>query len=405
VRYFDPILLESREWPPAEFGVTPELVEAMPRQVADLYGRMPDLVDKELGLLDITSRICKLYKSHENRNIGQGEEALLSGNFPPLLLSYFASLNGWTEFMGLVLLSGFCPCALVGLSPSELLERNMPEQKMDGIYEKWYGGRYAEKWELPGHPPAKWILEQVSCDKNPSLLRLDGLTLSKTMMAETYVLMRHLPPIKDYDANIYGKLFENSHRKLNIQRLKLIERKDAREKELIEYFEADTHGQLLQQLHTGINILLLKWIEYRGANDWQVPKGKNVLRLPPSEFVRFAEKIKFDIPWLGFAKAHFPHLLPEESKGTIESERDSLKAMVDKTGTLGKRAESTYLNIIGAMLDLMLSKSPGGQPYSTFVSQAAIISALLAHHEGKSGISARTLEEKFAAAKRSLTTT
>jgi len=92
-------------------------------------------------------------------------------------------------------------------------------------------------------------------------------------------------------------------------------------------------------------------------------------------------------------------------KDAIELERDSLKAMVEKMGTPGERAESTYLNIIGAMLELILSKSPGGQPYSTFVSQAAIISALLAHYEGKPGIAARTLEEKFAAAKRSLTTT
>jgi len=102
-------------------------------------------------------------------------------------------------------------------------------------------------------------------------------------------------------------------------------------------------------------------------------------------------------------KSEYKKLLGE--KDAIELERDSLKAMVDKMGTPGERSESTYLNIIGAMLELMLRKSPGGQPYSTFVSQAAIISALLAHHEGKPGIAARTLEEKFAAAKRNLTTT
>lgn len=236
---------------------------------------MPNLADREWGLFEITSRIYELYNSHENRSIGT--EDLLAGNFPPLLLSYFASLNSWTEFMGLVLLSGFCPCALAGLSPSELSDRNMPEQKMDGIYEEWYGGRYAGKWELPGHPTAKRILEQVSCDKNPKLLRLDGLTLSDKTLMEDYFLTRQPPHIECYDANI--------------------------------------HGQLLQQFHRRINILLLKWIEYKDANDWQVPRGENVFRLPPSEFVRFAEKIKFDIPWLDFAEVHFPHLLPEESTG------------------------------------------------------------------------------------------
>ena len=103
------------------------------------------------------------------------------------------------------------------------------------------------------------------------------------------------------------------------------------------------------------------------------------------------------------AKSEFKKLRGE--KDAIESERNSLKAIVDKMAQPGERAESTYLNIIGAMLELMLSKSPGGQPYSTLTSQAAIISALLAHHEGQPGIAARTLEEKFAAAKRSLSST
>lgn len=72
---------------------------------------------------------------------------------------------------------------------------------------------------------------------------------------------------------------------------------------------------------------------------------------------------------------------------------------------LSDRAETTYLNIIGAMLALMLGKSPAGKPQSIFDNQAAIIDALLGHYEGKPGISKRTLEDKFAAAKRSLTAT
>lgn len=89
----------------------------------------------------------------------------------------------------------------------------------------------------------------------------------------------------------------------------------------------------------------------------------------------------------------------------MRGERDSLRAMVDKANAPGERAETTYLNIIGAMLTLMLGKSPNGQAYSVLDNQSAIIAALLGHHEGKPGISARTLEEKFAAAKRSLSAT
>ena len=87
----------------------------------------------------------------------------------------------------------------------------------------------------------------------------------------------------------------------------------------------------------------------------------------------------------------------------LRGERDSLLAMVEKMNTPGERAETTYLNIIGAMLALMLGKSPAGKPQSVFDNQAAIIAALLGHHKGKPGISARMLEDKFAAAKRSLT--
>ncbi len=67
------------------------------------------------------------------------------------------------------------------------------------------------------------------------------------------------------------------------------------------------------------------------------------------------------------------------------------------------RSETTYLNIIGALLNLMLTQSPGGQRYSAFNNQAAIIDMLLSHHSGKPGISQRTLEAKFAEAKRQLT--
>jgi hypothetical protein len=57
------------------------------------------------------------------------------------------------------------------------------------------------------------------------------------------------------------------------------------------------------------------------------------------------------------------------------------------------------------MLDLMLTKSPGGKPHSVFDNQTSIIDALLAHYDQKPGISSRTLDDKFAAAKRSLKAT
>lgn len=68
----------------------------------------------------------------------------------------------------------------------------------------------------------------------------------------------------------------------------------------------------------------------------------------------------------------------------------------------GPRAETTYLNIIGALLSLLLGKTPSGAPYSSFSTQESIISALLAHHPSTSGITQRTLQSKFALARRSI---
>lgn len=89
----------------------------------------------------------------------------------------------------------------------------------------------------------------------------------------------------------------------------------------------------------------------------------------------------------------------------MRGERDSLRAIVDKQSAPGARAETTYLNIIGGLLGLMLGTSLGGQKGSIYESQAAIIDALLAHHGGKPGIADSTLEQKFAEANRSIKTT
>jgi hypothetical protein len=91
-----------------------------------------------------------------------------------------------------------------------------------------------------------------------------------------------------------------------------------------------------------------------------------------------------------------------QERDTIEGQRASLAAMVEKLNVPGDRAETTYLNIIGGLLALMRGRSPAGVAQSVFSSEAAIISALLTHHSGKPGISSTTLEAKFADAKRSL---
>lgn len=66
------------------------------------------------------------------------------------------------------------------------------------------------------------------------------------------------------------------------------------------------------------------------------------------------------------------------------------------------RAEATYLHIVGGMLELMLGHSPSGVPYSSFRTQEAIVSAMVAYYGRAMGITERTLHGKFATAKRKL---
>ncbi|MGF6513092.1 hypothetical protein ABH912_000558 [Pseudomonas sp. BT76 TE3572] len=69
---------------------------------------------------------------------------------------------------------------------------------------------------------------------------------------------------------------------------------------------------------------------------------------------------------------------------------------------LHTRAETTYLNIIGGLLTLLLGQSPSGVRYSSFNTLESVISALIAYHNGRPGITERTLSAKFAEAKRQL---
>ncbi|WP_454868419.1 hypothetical protein [Pseudomonas farris] len=74
----------------------------------------------------------------------------------------------------------------------------------------------------------------------------------------------------------------------------------------------------------------------------------------------------------------------------------------DSKPQLLPRAETTYLNIIGGLLTLLLGQSPSGVRYSSFSTLESVISALIAHHNGRPGITERTLWAKFAEAKRQL---
>ncbi|WP_454834418.1 hypothetical protein [Pseudomonas lini] len=89
-----------------------------------------------------------------------------------------------------------------------------------------------------------------------------------------------------------------------------------------------------------------------------------------------------------------------EERDLLKRENAQLIAQLRSANKPNERAERSYLLLIGALITLLLGKTPSGKPYSSFASQASIISVLTARNRGKPGFNKRSLEEKFAAAKR-----
>ena len=86
---------------------------------------------------------------------------------------------------------------------------------------------------------------------------------------------------------------------------------------------------------------------------------------------------------------------------TVSSKKE--KARLQETMPINIRAETTYLNIIGAMTELMLGKSKMGDDNSVFKNQSAIVTSILEKFESKPGISQRSLDDKLAQARKSIT--
>ncbi|WP_338524020.1 hypothetical protein NUH87_30725 [Pseudomonas batumici] len=69
---------------------------------------------------------------------------------------------------------------------------------------------------------------------------------------------------------------------------------------------------------------------------------------------------------------------------------------------LSDRSRSTLLNIIGGLLTALRGSSPAGKPFTAYESDSAIMDLIIAHHRGQIGISERSMQKHFAAARRSL---
>lgn len=91
-----------------------------------------------------------------------------------------------------------------------------------------------------------------------------------------------------------------------------------------------------------------------------------------------------------------------EAKETLEHERNALAKQVEAMAAPGERAETTYQNIIAALLGALFGRLPKTEAHPSFPSEAKLIEAIDQHYSGYPGLSQSNLSRKFPEAKRNL---
>ncbi|AHZ77147.1 MULTISPECIES: hypothetical protein [Pseudomonas] len=91
--------------------------------------------------------------------------------------------------------------------------------------------------------------------------------------------------------------------------------------------------------------------------------------------------------------------LAKEMAAYKEQEHE-LAAQLEGVGPASETSTKVHHTIIGALLAVMLEKSKSGQPRSIYKTQSAVVDAITTLFPGVAGLSKRTLDRKFAQARR-----
>ena len=89
-----------------------------------------------------------------------------------------------------------------------------------------------------------------------------------------------------------------------------------------------------------------------------------------------------------------------DENNALRKRVDVLTSDLSSAEPPNERSEKTYLNIIFALLDCIQGDVPGIGKHPEFKSEAKLIEAISAKYLGFAGLTKRTLEDKFAAAKK-----
>lgn len=101
-----------------------------------------------------------------------------------------------------------------------------------------------------------------------------------------------------------------------------------------------------------------------------------------------------------FEKMHQAFDSIAEEMAAYKQREHEFAAQLDAIGPASESSASVHHTIIGALLAVMLEKSKTGQPRSIYKNQAAVVDAITTLFPGIPGLSKRTLDRKFAQARR-----
>ncbi|WP_280313775.1 hypothetical protein, partial [Pseudomonas sp. BN605] len=91
-----------------------------------------------------------------------------------------------------------------------------------------------------------------------------------------------------------------------------------------------------------------------------------------------------------------------EEMAAYKKQEHELASQFEAAGPASEASTKVHHTIIGALLAIMLEKSKSGQPRSIYKTQTAVVDAITTLFPGIAGLSKRTLDRKFAQARRLL---
>lgn len=161
--------------------------------------------------------------------------------------------------------------------------------------------------------------------------------------------------------------------------------------------------QLWDRLQYGISSKQLRIYEREGV-DYVVPShlmywAAQARLDAPDELRRiiFLNKLKYDVDQIETLVRHYDSA--KQNNLELESSNKKLEKQYD---ILKSKMEMTYLHIIGALLDYIGGKFPDGAKHPKYTTDGALIGDMEDYYSEYSGISRRTIEDKFARARASI---